>query len=144
MVYKYAHNFTDYSHLLTHIYLFALSSVLRADCLTIFAMRSHVVYKYKCQCCGALYVGQTRRHIHMQISKHMGVSSKTGNKLSVSQMSAVLTHHYLSGHNISDSDFTILTSGNSKFDLEMRESLLISKLKPILNNNISSTPLNLS
>ena len=30
-----------------------------------FVMRSHVVYKYKCQCCGALYVGQTRRHIHM-------------------------------------------------------------------------------
>ena len=29
-----------------------------------FAIRSHVVYKYKCQCCGALYVGQTRRHIH--------------------------------------------------------------------------------
>ena len=28
--------------------------------------------------------------------------------------------------------FTILTSGNSKFDLEMHESLLISKLKPIL------------
>ena len=52
----------------------------------------------------------------------MGVSSKTGNKLSVSQMSAVLTHHHLSKHAISDSDFTILTSGNSKFDLEMRES----------------------
>ena len=104
------------------------------------AMRSHVVYKYKCQCCGALYVGQTRRHIHTRISEHMGVSSKTGNKLSVSQMSAVLIHHHLSKHTISDSDFTILTSGNSKFDLEMRESLLISKLKPILNN-ISSMPL---
>ena len=51
-----------------------------------------------------------------------------------SQMSAVLTHHHLSAHNISDSDFTIPTSGNSKFDLEMRESLLISKFKPILNN----------
>ena len=37
-----------------------------------------------------------------------------------------------------------LTSGNSKFDLEMREtSLLISKLKPMLNNNTSSMPLNL-
>ena len=104
-------------------------------------MRSHVVYKYKCQCCGALYVGQTRRHMHTQISEHMGVASKTGNKLSVSQMmSAVLTHYHLSKHTISDSDFTILTSGNSKFDLEMRESLLISKLKPILNN-ISSMPL---
>ena len=59
----------------------------------------------------------------------------------VSQMSAVLTHQNLSKHTISDSDFTILTSGNSKFDLEIRESLLISKLKPILNNNISSMPL---
>ena len=104
-------------------------------------MRSHVVYKYKCQWCGALYVGQTRRHIHARISEHMGVSSKTGSKLSVSQMSAVLTHHHLSKHTISGSDFTILTSGNSKFDLEMRESLLISKLKPVLDNNISSVPL---
>ena len=40
MVYKYAHNSTDYSHLLTHIYLFALSSVLRADCLTFFHSRT--------------------------------------------------------------------------------------------------------
>jgi hypothetical protein len=35
-------------------------------------LRSHVVYLYKCQCCGALYVGQTRRHIHTRISEHMG------------------------------------------------------------------------
>ena len=55
---------------------------------------------------------------------YMGVLSKTGNKLSVSQISAVLTHHHLSKHTISISDFTMLTSGNSKFDLEMRESLL--------------------
>ena len=40
MVYKYAHNSTDYSHLLTHIYLFALSFVLRADCLTFFHSRT--------------------------------------------------------------------------------------------------------
>ena len=68
MVYKYAHNFTNYFLKLTRIFLFALSFVLRARCLICsiqgpipFAMRSHVVYKYKCQCCGALYVGQTRR-----------------------------------------------------------------------------------
>ena len=148
-VYNYVRDLVNYFHRLTHIYLFALSFVLRVDCLTFFpfkdripfALRSHVVYKYKCQCCGALYVGQTRRHIHTRISEHMGVSPKTGNKLSVSQMSAVLTHHRFSKHTISDSDFTILTSSNSKFDLEMRESLLISKFKPILNNNISSTPL---
>ena len=74
-----------------------------------FAKRSHVVYKYKCQCCGALYVGQTRRNIHTRISEHK--LWEFCPKL-VSQMSAVLTHH-LSKHTISDSDFTIPTSGNS-------------------------------
>ena len=46
-------------------------------------LRSHVVYLYKCQCCGALYVGQTRRHIHMRISEHIGVSPLPGKKHSV-------------------------------------------------------------
>ena len=71
MVYKYTHNFTNYFQKLTHIFLFVLSFVLRVDCLTFFHSRTefllggpNVVYKYKCQCCGALYVGQTRRHIH--------------------------------------------------------------------------------
>ena len=50
-------------------------------------------------------------------------------------------HHHFSKHTISDTDFTILTSTNPKFDTEMRESLLISKFKSILNNNVSSTPL---
>jgi hypothetical protein len=31
----------------------------------------HVVYQFTCQCCRALYVGQTRRHIHTRISEHM-------------------------------------------------------------------------
>ena len=92
MVYKYAHNFTNYFHQLTHIFLFPLSFVLLVYCLT---MRSHVMYTYKCQGCGALYNGQTRQHVHTRISEHIGVSSKTGNKLSVSQTSAFLTHHHL-------------------------------------------------
>jgi hypothetical protein len=43
-------------------------------------LRSHMVYLYKCPCCGALYVGQTRRHIHTRISEHMGVSPLNGKK----------------------------------------------------------------
>ena len=82
----------------------------------------------------------TPTYTHANLRAYIGVSPKTGNKLSVSQMFAVLTHHHFSKHTISNSDFTIPTSGNSKFDLEMRESLLISKFKPVLNN-ISFTPL---
>ena len=40
-------------------------------------MRSGVVYLLKCRCCSASYVGQTTRHLHTRISKHLGVSPIT-------------------------------------------------------------------
>jgi hypothetical protein len=67
------------------------------------------VYLYKCKCCGALYVGQTRQHIHTRISEHMGVSHLTGNKRSVSTMSGILAHIQTTKHHISPSDFKILS-----------------------------------
>ena len=44
-------------------------------------MRSRITYKYSCQCCRALYFGQTRQHFHTRISEHMEVSPLTGMKL---------------------------------------------------------------
>jgi hypothetical protein len=46
-------------------------------------------------------------------------------------------------HTVSASDFKILSSGTSEWDLLIRESLLISQLNPVLNANIKSTPLEL-
>ena len=106
-------------------------------------LRSHVVYLYKCQCCSGLYVGQTRRHIHTRISEHMDVSPLTGKKRSVSTMSGILAHIHTTKHQISLSDFKILSTASSEADLLIRESLFISKLNPTLNANIRSTPLDL-
>ena len=102
-----------------------------------------MVYLYKCQCCGALYVGQTRRHIHTRISEHMGVSPLTGKKRSVSIMSGILAHIHTTKHQMSPSDFKILSTASSEVDLLIRESLFISKLNHTLNANIRSTPLDL-
>ncbi len=56
-----------YPHISTHVVFrpsFRLLSFFpfkdRVPCY----LGSHVVYLYRCQCCGALYVGQTRRHMH--------------------------------------------------------------------------------
>ena len=106
-------------------------------------LRSHVVYLYKCQCCSALYVGQTRRHIHTRISEHMDVSPLTGEKRSVSTMSGILAHIHTTKHQISPSDFKILSTASSEADLLIRESLFISKLNPTLYANIRSTTLDL-
>ena len=104
-------------------------------------LKSHVVYQFKCQCCAALYIEQTRRYLLMRISEHMGVSSLTGKKVSHSSRSSILTHSTQTNHSISFHDLSILSSCNSPFELLIRESLLINKNKPSLNENITSVPL---
>ena len=84
------------------------------------ALRSRVVYKFKCQCCDALYFGETR------ISEHMGISACTGKRLSKPSFSNILSHHQSYGHPIDPDDFSILTSCSSTFELLLRESLLIT------------------
>ena len=100
------------------------------------SLRSRIVYKYKCQCCNALYVGKTVRHFHNGISEHMGIFGSTGKPLSKPPFSNIRNRHQSSGHPISHDDFSILSSCSSPFELLLRERLLISKLKPSLNANL--------
>ena len=104
-------------------------------------MRLHVVYQNSCRCCGASYIGQTRRLLHTRISEHLGISPFTGEKRSCTCLSSILSHTRTSGHAISVDDFCVISSCNSPFELLVRESLLISKFKPVLNENIRSVPL---
>ena len=106
-------------------------------------VRSHVVYSFTCQCCTALYVGQTTRHLHTWISDHLGISAITGKKRPNPSLSSVLSNRTATGHSAALDDFKILSSCNSTPELLIRESLLISKLKPSLNGNLSSVPLSL-
>ena len=94
-------------------------------------MRSRVVYKYTCQCCGALYFVQTRRYLHTRISEHMGVSPLTGKKLATTSISSIQAHIHHTHHTISPNDFSIILSchSSSNFELLIQESLLISKFK---------------
>ena len=102
-------------------------------------MRSHVVYKYTCWCCRALYLGQTRRHLHTRISEYMGVLPSTGKKQATTLFptSSIQAHICQTNH--------IISSCRSlpNFELLIHESLLISFYKPSLNEDISSAPLSL-
>ena len=104
-------------------------------------MRLHVVYQYSCRCCGASYIGQTQHLLHTRISEHLGISPLAGKKRSYTSLSSILSHTRTSHHAISADDFSITSSCNSPFELLIRESLLIGKFKPVLNENIRSVPL---
>ena len=62
--------------------LIYMSSFFRFKDRIPLGLRSRVVYKFKCQCCDALYFGETIRHLHTRISEHMGISACTGKPLS--------------------------------------------------------------
>ena len=106
-------------------------------------MRSGVVYLFKCRCCSASYVGQTTRHLHTRISEHLGISPITGKPSSSPVMSSIFSHLNSTGHSANFDDFEILSSCSDTCELMIHESLLISKLKPSLNVQGSSIPLNL-
>ena len=102
-------------------------------------LRSNVVYKFMCQSCHAMYIGETCRNLHTRVCEHRGISAYTDNEISSpAQLSSILTHNKKTEHPISFEDFAILSTGFSQFEVLLRESLLISQLNPSLNANINS------
>jgi hypothetical protein len=96
-------------------------------------LRSHVVYQFKCQCCNALYLGKTCRHLHTRISEHRGISALTGNPLSCVSKSSISDHSKEAGHPVEPSDFKIITSDNSNhvFINHLSTSMSMSTLSVI-------------
>ena len=95
-------------------------------------LKSCVVYYFKCRCCSASYVGQTVRHLNTRVSEHLGISALTGKESGSPKLTSILQHLNNTGHTASLDDFKILFSCPSSDELIIRESLLISKLKPSL------------
>ena len=92
-----------------------------------------------CQGCRALYVRETSWHLHTQVSDHLGILALTGKKWKCPP-TAILSHHADTGTPTSFDDFRIVSSSYSESKLLLWESLLISKLKPSSNANMSSAP----
>ena len=78
-----------------------------------------------------------------RIAEHKGVSSRTGNELSSPIYSSIRDHCSKCGSGIIDCNFKLLKSSSSSNseDLRIMESLYIRKLRPSLNETLSSFPL---
>ena len=102
---------------------------------------SGVVYKYTCGRCNSTYYGETDRHLKVSSGEHIGISPLTFKKTKPSKESAVRDRLLNCNSIPSFEEFTILKNVNNKFNLEIKESLLVKRDKPILNKNISSAKL---
>ena len=112
---------------------------------TPFHIQSLLLYLFTCSSCNATYVGKTKRHNKIRMCEHLGVSSKTGKKLKYndSQASEVRKHLEAFKHEGDFDDFKILGFAKNDFELLIKETLVISKLRPTLNKQNDSFKLKL-
>ena len=104
---------------------------------------SGVVYKFSCGSCNTSYIGQTKRHLKVRMSEHMGISHLTGKRSNrtTGHLTAVQEHTLSCDHFIDYDNFSVLAHAKNSFMLELKESLFIIRDNPVLNKTIRSTPL---
>ena len=73
----------------------------------------------------------------------MGISHLTNTRLKNVKQSAISDHLLACDCNINFDDFTILSKDSNNINLLIKESLLISRDKPILNKTVKSFSLEL-
>ncbi len=108
------------------------------------ALQSYVLYRYKCGTCNSSYVGKTNRHCHIRWCEHLKLTP-TRKRPSKNKNDSTAVHQHISSteHPASLDDFEIIGREPSRndFKLKVKESLLIKKLRPKLNESVQSIPL---
>ena len=95
---------------------------------------SEVAYKFQCGLCNEIYYCcETVRHLIVRSGKHIGLSPLINKKGKDELLLCNRTRSF--------DEFSVLAHEDKKFLLEIKESLLIKRDKPRLNNNISSAEL---
>ena len=70
--------------------------------------------------------------------EHLAITPLTGKPVKNLKKYSIFDHMLFEGHKSSFDNFSILLKENNDFKLQLKESLLISRDKPILNKNIYS------
>ena len=120
-----------------------LSNIFRFKDRVPYDLVSGVVYEYTCGRCNSSYYGQTERHLKVRSGEHLGILQLTFKKTKPSKESSIRDHLLQCDNNPAFDEFTILTHGNKKYLLEIKENLLIKRDKLVLNKSISSDMLHL-
>ena len=107
------------------------------------SLRAGVIYQFNCAKCNLSYVGSTWRFWEQRLQEHIHTSALTGKPLKGLQTYAPLQHirDCSQSPTISRDDFKIIGNERNHYLIRLKESIFIYKIKPVLNNMISSTKL---
>ena len=118
-----------------------ISNVFRFKVRLPYDLMSCVVDKFQFGRCNAFYYGETDRHLKIRWRGPVDISQLTFKKIKLSAECSIRDDLLLCVHDPSFNGFTTLTQGTNNFLLEIKESLLLKRNKPIQSKSISSAPL---
>ena len=93
------------------------------------------MYKAGCWDCDSSYVAKTRQRLHDIKTEHFKALTQD------CHASTLADHVISTGHNIKWDHLKIIATGKSDLQCKIKETLLISELKPTLNENVGSEKL---
>ena len=96
-------------------------------------LQSCLVYKFSCRCCNASYIGETIRHLSTRIKEHLETDKE----------SAIYKHLHAGTRqsrnckrNANCDSFVILDKAQTKYQLRIKEGMLIKRDSPCLNKQV--------
>ena len=96
------------------------------------SVRSHILYRYTCDGCNAIYLGKTRHHYGVRVFEHLGISLLTHKKYTYnprnSNNSAILNHINCNSMCIGKEEIKIIASSHTDFTLCIRNHYLHIKI----------------
>ena len=99
-------------------------------------LRLSLIYKFSCGSCTTFYIGKTYIHFKVRVSKHWGVSQRTGKPVKGTLSTSVRDYMLVCDHKVVHEDFKILGNESNRYSLELKESLFIKRDRPSLNKNL--------
>ena len=98
-------------------------------------LNSMLLYKFTCNTCNSVYIGKTKRHYLVRQFEHLGLSVFTNKALRYSDKdaTAIRKHCHHQNHVNCTDNFKIMGNSVNNYFLQLKESLLILKLRPTLN-----------
>ena len=109
-------------------------------------LRSKILYRYSCNGCNSIYLGKNKRHFLVTAYEHLGISVRTGKEFTYNPKNnnntSILDHlHQPKRCHGNLDNFEIIGRADNDFFLRIKESLLIKKFNPTLNQKGKSIPL---
>ena len=104
-------------------------------------LTSGVVNKFQCELCSESYYVKWVRHLPVRSDEHIGISPLTNKRVKPRKDSPVCHHLLNLNYSPTSEEFSVLCHESKKYVLELKDSRLLMRDRPPMNQKVRSASL---